>query len=554
MLFVEQWLGYRDAAEAKREFAVLQAALRTMARLSAERQPTFAILGGGAPPDDLQIAALERARQGTDMQLDELGRALRNPRCRTCAPLLAQYDRVRATLTNARRELDASFRVDRGHGDVTDILLAFGHLVDAIPMLSSIADESATGVIRENADVQSYLMTVRLAALLREHAGLVASRFIPALVAHRPLTEREALDIAWTLGKIDQLRALIGPSIHGLPSSLQADYSNINQRYFKNGLTYIDSLRLSMATPGGAGISVIQFGDYYTPLLTAIDRFRDDTLALAEATIRTSLHTHAILLAGAGLLALALTGIVLLMAWRFREKIVRPFVEARRLVLAIASGDLAISVPRSGYRGEVKDLFGAVGVLKQNSVERLRLERERKRLIGELRTMAETDALTGLLNRRAFSDKATAMLKDQRQAAPYVALVMLDIDHFKQINDTYGHETGDRALVTLSALCRDTLRADDLLARVGGEEFAILLGVESPAQARELAERLRGRLHQETVSAVDGAEFGMTASFGIAIERRANAPELEALLRRADALLYRAKEHGRDRIEADDET
>lgn len=551
VLFAEQWQGYRQAAEAQREFAVLQAALRAMANMSAERQPTFTILQESAPPTSLEIAALEKARRATDAQLDELGKTLLNSRCRTCASLITQYDYVRTTLTDARKELDANGRADRASRNDTAIQHAFAHIVGAIPTLSSIADTSAAGVIRENADVQSYLLVARLAALLREHATLLASQFLPALISGRALTEVETFDIGRTLGKIDQLRMLIGTSIHGLSDSLQEDFSIITQRYFGEGLSYIESLRSSASRPGGDRIAVMPFVEHYVPLMTPIDRFRDDALARAEDTIRTSLRRHMALLAGAGLLASALTGVLFVMMWRFREKIVRPFVEARRLILAIASGDLAITIPKTGYSGEVKDLFGALSVLKQNSAERVRLEGERKRLIGELRTMAETDALTGLLNRRAFTTKATALLKDKRRAPPCVALVMLDIDYFKRINDTYGHETGDRALVMLSALCRDTLRADDIIARFGGEEFVILLCVDNLTQARELTERIRSSLYREAVTAVSGSLFHMTVSFGIAIERRADEPELDAILRQADALLYRAKENGRDRIETD---
>ncbi|WP_266181937.1 GGDEF domain-containing protein [Dyella humicola] len=553
MLFVQQWLGYRDAAQARTEFDVLQAALRAMASISAERQRTFTVLEQQIPTTSQQIATLEATRRAVDARLDELGVTLRNPGCGTCASLITQYDQMRTNLADARRELDAVGREDPDDRSEANILRAFDPMVGTIPTLSSIADTTATGVIRENADVQSYLLTARLAGLLREHAGLLGSKFLPSLIHRRALTEDETFGIAQTLGRIDQLRMLIGPSIHGLPAHLQADFFDVSQRYFGEGRSYIDDLRSSAMQPSGAGITAMQFVDRYIPLMTSIDSFRDASLALADKTIRASLRRHIALLVGAGLLASALTGVLLIMMWRFREKIVRPFVEARRLILAIASGNLAVAIPAADYSGEVKDLFGALDILKQNSAERVRLEGERKRLIGELRTMAETDALTGLSNRRAFTTKATTLLQDKRRTTPYVALVMFDIDHFKRINDTYGHETGDRALVMLSALCRDTLRADDIIARIGGEEFAILLCVDHMAQARELTERMRSRLHQEPITAVSGAVFQMTVSFGIAIELRANEPDLDAFLRRADTLLYRAKENGRDRIEADDE-
>jgi diguanylate cyclase (GGDEF)-like protein len=546
-LFFEQWRGYQDAREAQREFVVLQAALRSMADVSAERRPTFVWILTPSQTQEQHITALKAARRATDADLSKLDASLQNTRCKSCASLLHTFARVKSTLTEARQNLDAIYQ--RAPNDRTDVdmLLAVDHLVSVIPLLSSIADTSAMGVIRENADVQSYLLAARLAALLREQAGHLGSIFVPATPSHRALTADEQSDVARTLGAIEQLRILLLPSIRTLPSWLQADYAQIDQHFFGEELAEVD--RASSTSISNAPPAVL--ADRCAPRVEPINRFRDDTLALARDTIRSSLHWHIVLLGGATLLVWALTAILLLMSWRFREKIVRPFVEARRLILAIAASDLSLAIPVATYSGEIKDLFSALNVLKQHSAERIRLEQERKRLIGELKAMAETDPLTGLLNRRAFESRARVLLSDKRGDEPDVALIMLDIDHFKHVNDTYGHETGDRALVKLAAMCRETIRSEDVVARIGGEEFVILLRVPNHAQAYELAQRLRSKLHQDTIVAIGGEIFGIRASFGIAFGRRADTPRTDELLRRADALLYQAKQNGRDRIEVE---
>lgn len=548
-LCLEQWRGYRDAREAQREFVVLQAALRSMANISAERRPTFVWLIEASQAPGQRTQALKEARYATDADLSELDASLQNPRCKNCAPLLATFARAKSIVAEARRDLDVSYQHAPTELVVAEVLLAIDHLVSAIPLLSSIADTSAMGVIRENADVQSYLLAARLAALLREQTGRLGSDFVPAVASHRALTHDKAADVARTLGAIEQLRVLLVPSIRSLPPQLQADYAQVDQDFFGKELTDVNRI-LSMPAPE-VDTSPAELAEKYASRIAPINRFRDDTLALASDTIRSNLHRHMALLGGTALLAGALTGTLLLMSWRFREKIVRPFVEARRLILAIASGDLSVTIPQTGYGGEIKDLFGALNLLKQHSAERIRLEQERKRLIGELQTIAETDPLTGLLNRRAFESRAAMLLSDKRGNDPVVALIMLDIDHFKRVNDTYGHETGDRALIKLATVCRETIRTGDVVARIGGEEFAILLRVPNHLQAYELAQRLHGRLHEETIVAVSSEVFGVTASFGIAVARRADDPETAELLRRADTLLYQAKAKGRDRIEMD---
>jgi len=548
--FSMQWRGYRDAGEAQKQFIVVQAALRAMADVSRERRPAVGVLMLEDRESARWRIVLDAARRTTDRQMDALGTALGDPDCEQCAAIAPSWDSVRAQLVQARQGLDAMEHA--AHTD-TDIVNGFGQIVRVIPRLSAIAQTGATGVIRENADVQSYLLVARLSGLLREQAGLVAQQFAPSLAKHRPLTEQEALEIAASLGKIEQLRQLLVPSVRVLPPELLQDYAELDRRYYGEAVVLLNNLRQEATLASGSPATLMELSDRYGPLVEPIDRFRDDSLALASATIDKSLHRHLLYLIASGFSALALTALLVVMIWRFREKIIRPFSDAQRFILAVASGETTEEIPHGRYGSEVQDLFAALNVLKENDLKRRELERERNRLIGELQTMAETDPLTGLLNRRAFESRARVLLADKRGSDPVVALMMLDIDFFKRVNDTYGHESGDKALVALATLCRETVRADDIVARFGGEEFVILLRVQAAQHAQTLAEKLCSQLHLQTVTGTDGQQFGFTVSIGIAFAQRVAGTTLhvDALLREADALLYRAKANGRDRIETD---
>lgn len=172
----------------------------------------------------------------------------------------------------------------------------------------------------------------------------------------------------------------------------------------------------------------------------------------------------------------------------------------------------------------------------------------RKAMEQELRLLASTDTLTGLHNRHSFLHQAELMLKAaERFRHPCVAL-MLDIDHFKNINDSHGHLTGDRALQRVAETLRQGLREVDLLGRLGGEEFAALLPEVSLAQALDVAERLRAGVEALRVSNPDGEPLRMTVSIGVALRRDAG-DDLESLLVRADSALYQAKSGGRNRTE-----
>ena len=155
--------------------------------------------------------------------------------------------------------------------------------------------------------------------------------------------------------------------------------------------------------------------------------------------------------------------------------------------------------------------------------------------------LATTDPLTQALNRRAFEERAgQALQRSQRQNLP-LCLAMLDLDHFKQVNDRHGHTTGDAVLREFSLLCRQQARSTDLFARFGGEEFVLLLPDSALDATAQGLERLRTSL-----AASDLQGLHISVSIGLAEWRPGEA--LEQLLQRADTALYSAKAAGRDRL------
>jgi diguanylate cyclase (GGDEF)-like protein len=170
-----------------------------------------------------------------------------------------------------------------------------------------------------------------------------------------------------------------------------------------------------------------------------------------------------------------------------------------------------------------------------------------RRLLAALQGMASTDARTGLANTRAF-DQALENELLARRPDETVAVLMLDLDHFKDFNDRHGHPAGDEALRAFADILRSCLREGDLAARYGGEEFAIVLPTVDEAAALMVAERIRSRTESSLISLGPGITDRMTVSIGLATAP-AQGNERLALLRLADEALYRAKEGGRNRVE-----
>ena len=184
------------------------------------------------------------------------------------------------------------------------------------------------------------------------------------------------------------------------------------------------------------------------------------------------------------------------------------------------------------------ELVGAVIVFRDIT--------ERKQVEDELQRLAATDPLTGLANRRHFIEVAEAETARARRYNNPLSVVIADVDHFKKVNDQFGHAVGDEALVQIAGLCLKAIRSSDVFARFGGEEFAAILPVTPMSKAELLADRLRQQIEKVEIETEKGP-VSLTLSFGVA-QFTPKDGSIENTLNRADKALYAAKKAGRNRV------
>lgn len=170
----------------------------------------------------------------------------------------------------------------------------------------------------------------------------------------------------------------------------------------------------------------------------------------------------------------------------------------------------------------------------------------------ESEQLARTDVLTGLNNRRSFFEMGEIILKNTKRQGHSLSVVMLDIDNFKSINDTYGHAKGDAVLKAMAKTLSQGVRDSDFTARVGGEEFAVILQETNLTSAQELIERLRAAIQLTNIH-IENQDINVTASFGIA-QFEAENEDFDKLLSRADIALYQAKKGGRNQVVINEES
>lgn len=216
-------------------------------------------------------------------------------------------------------------------------------------------------------------------------------------------------------------------------------------------------------------------------------------------------------------------------------------------LVAISTGLVPMSFDNSDWSALMSIRIG-VTLIALAPITVASVTAARNELLHRLKYLATHDQLTGLLNRGAFRDVASEKLRKLAAEAKPVAMLMLDVDRFKRINDTHGHAVGDRVLTAFSKIVAGNLREFDLVGRVGGEEFAVLLPDCSTEQAEAIANRIRTAYEDAAIDIDGGDVIKATVSIGAVALGKA-ITELDALLAAADRSLYRAKREGRNRVE-----
>jgi diguanylate cyclase (GGDEF)-like protein len=225
-----------------------------------------------------------------------------------------------------------------------------------------------------------------------------------------------------------------------------------------------------------------------------------------------------------------------------------PFLPEDEVLLTALASQAAVAIDNAEVHRKLQELNESLEEKVRERTADLGLVNERLKMLNrELADISITDGLTQAYNRQHFMDRLRQEVKRAARYGTQLSLLMLDIDHFKGVNDTFGHQAGDAVLAGIAQKVRERLRDTDLFARFGGEEFCIIAIAMDGANAAQLAERLRD-LIGSTVFLHDGRVMQVTVSVGVSTWHSAVGERFEELIRLADGALYRAKREGRNRV------
>lgn len=548
-----EWRQLQRAEEGQQAVARLRLALVAMEMVSRERGPANGVLGDEMPSGSPRLReALAAARLRTDQALSnfrqilqrEAGQARYQQVQRDADALLERLRQARATVDRqaalplAQRQPDAIRESVRG-------------MVDLVPLLASAITVLTDDAQLADPTLGSSVWAARLSAELREYAGQLGSLFTPALTRQQRFTPDELAAVERVKGRIEQLQHLLDLRVGQFDEggAVQIAHAAMERDYFDKATRLVDKVLASGREAAPIGMTPADFAAAYVPDMNSILALRDALLDSADLHCARVQASSRQWLAGVLVTTSLLMGLVLLLLRVAHQRFVQPLSQAAEVLHAMSAGDLSRELPKSVAGDEFAEVFGGINALKQQSEARAALELERDKLIVSLREQSTTDFLTGLPNRRAFFEAAQAELARASRHGFQLVLMLLDVDFFKKINDTAGHAAGDQALKAVAHTLKHSRRQGDLVARLGGEEFVVLLTHCEPDDGWRFAERLREALAAQDIILAEGQPpLRLTVSVGLA-PSGAHGLALDTLLARADDAMYKAKHAGRNRTE-----
>lgn len=374
---------------------------------------------------------------------------------------------------------------------------------------------------------------------LRDATGRLGAQLLIPLATQTPIPLHNTEAISRGMERIHVLWWLLrtqGDEAGYLPGFTQL-LGNTRQQFEEQGVSLIRMLQAESEKGALYSVDANNFAVRYHESLNTFDELLDTYLAGVKKHYVVSEKQAALhlLMVVAILIALCLltTGLI----YYIRSRVLQPILRLNQIATGIIAGDHQDTLMNDSTAEEVQELFSSLGTLGNQLREQTRLSKKLKR-------QSEEDPLTHLSNRRAFDVMAGQLLQQASQDFP-AWLIMIDVDHFKAINDSWGHPVGDKVLVQLAATLKMFSRPGDVIGRLGGEEFAVMFRMSDPEDVTGYTTRIQNEIRRLRFEGPKGEPFTITASFGVVSGWKR---ELSEVIAEADAALYQAKNSGRDRI------
>lgn len=538
MILSRAWNDFVEARQNHYDIQYFRQILDTANFISAERGPANDVM---SDPSETALKRLAEFRARSDAALVSLSAPPEVPILLHNHPIPRDLiEAVTKNLAVARAKVDHAATVQGGEAKLQAMQAAIEAMFGVSDRFRVVTTWRANELIGHDSGLSEPVLVGQMLADLREYGGRIASEVIAPLASRQRIPLENIIDARRDQGRIHQIWDMLRSqtALNVMPD-LARNQAAIDTLFFGAGMNMVDTLIKQGKDFSSYSITAVELTRAFVPTMKSIEDYRtaflDKTVSRVAAERDSALKLLAIVSLATTIVLAVLIGVLL----SVRRDVFRPLLQAREEVIGLAEDRPLTTRLASGGAGEMTRLFDAIDVLQDRM-------RERASLTSELRQQAETDGLTGALNRRTL-DYIAQNGGDGSPKDDALALIMIDLDHFKSLNDTHGHLAGDRALVETAKLLKREAPIDCVVARFGGEEFALLFSCSDINQAGRLAESIRAKLENYRFTVSEGRQITITASFGVACGQRGPS-SWRHLVERADKALYRAKTEGRNRV------
>lgn len=522
------WNAWNSARNNVIQFDNFYRVLQVSNALASERAFSNELVLSPIAKKESTWISLLQSRQRTDASLSAIPVALLSP-----ALLVATVDQLK----RSRQRVD--FFRDEPITDPEKAQQAITAMLEATDFYHEALFRHTSEFLLLEPSALGPILRAQALGELRDATGRLGSALLIPLQLHQPIPLYRVEALSRGMERIRVLWWLLrtrGDETDYLPGFTQL-LESTHQQFDDQGITLVSTLMAESEQGKSYSIDAERFAVRYHASTRSFDELLDMYITgvkkhYVNAEKEALLHLVLVVL-----ILIVLTLIATGLIYYIRSRVLQPVLRLNQIATAIIAGQHEETLMDESTAQEVQALFSSLGTLGNKLQEQTRLSKK-------LQRQSEEDPLTHLFNRRAFDTLAGTMLQQASQHQP-AWLIMMDVDHFKKINDTWGHPVGDQVLVALASTLKKFSRPGDVIARLGGEEFAVMFRTGGHEDITGYTTRIQNEIRGLQFTSQQGEPFSITASFGVA---KGWKGELSELLSRADEALYQAKNSGRDRV------
>lgn len=537
-LIVKSYRDYNKTNQALTEIQALQAVADLANKISRERAPANKLMSSNQQDFAKHVLELKLYRLTVDEQMKKTLEVLKHSNLPNLD--LSLFDRLDEALMQGRQQVDAYAALPREQRNAETMDQAILKMFNAWDRSHDVLKDVIAVSEGKDTAVSNFYVQILLLADLRDQAGRAASNVMAHVAFKQPIPETNLARSLQTRKQVMYLWELI--------DTLQPERDKTEEFKVLHQAVYNEFLAKGLLIVERLMNESIYHRPYYltgTQLTEAIvDKFSTvvelQNYLLKYSVEKAIIEKHKaqnILLTTVGISLISIFAALFTMIYA-RKRVFSPLIQAREILFDLSHSSIRPNpMDTKDQPANMYSLFTAIQQLKQTLQQRDALE-------FRLKNIAHLDSLTGVANRYALNEYIK-LLENQPTQFSETCLMVIDIDHFKQVNDVYGHLMGDQVIQFVAEKLKENIRTSDLLVRYGGDEFIVLIENVGMERALKIAEKIRSEIYEaKSVDNVRCPDLKVSISIGVAI----GATSWMALLEKADRALFQAKEQGKNKV------